>query len=220
MNRYPAPWQLKGSGYIIIYRFNPSFVERHGRVPDFLQGQFSGGFGSVMLVNYESSNAGPYGELLFIPGKFNHLGFKLNTISKIYVSTLDSVDNGWNNWGIPKEQAAFSFERQSSGHEHIQVALNGSRIAEFEISTHGPSFPVNTRLLPFPLVQHNNNKYYYTQFTGSGKGKLARIRELFIDGEHFPDISLCKPWAVIKVEPFSITFPAATVAEGSAHQLF
>jgi len=66
-------------------------VEEQSNIPVFLQGQFAGGLGTVMLVDYNTSNAGPYGELHFIPGKFKHQNKRLNSISKIYVSTLASV---------------------------------------------------------------------------------------------------------------------------------
>ena len=109
IKKYPAPWDLKGKGYIFLYKFNKKFVEQSGKVPEFLKDSFTGGFGSVMLVNYKQSNAGPYGELLFIPGKFKFNNKKLDNISKIYVSTMESVVNGRLNWGIPKEKADFSF---------------------------------------------------------------------------------------------------------------
>jgi hypothetical protein len=95
--QHPAPWHLTGKGYILLYKLQRSFIENHGMVPPFLQGKFSGGFGCIMLVDYATSDAGPYEELLFIPGKFHHEGKKLNTISKIYVSTIDSVVNGRRN---------------------------------------------------------------------------------------------------------------------------
>ena len=71
---YPAPWNLHGKGYIFLYKFKKDFVAQSGNVPAFLDGAFVGGFGSMMLVDYEESNAGPYGELLFIPGKFRFGG--------------------------------------------------------------------------------------------------------------------------------------------------
>ena len=114
---YPAPWNLRGKGYIFLYKFKKDFVGQNGNVPSFLDGAFAGGFGSVMLVDYEESDAGPYGELLFIPGKFRFGGQKLDTISKIYVSTMESVVNGRANWGIPKEKADFSFEKTDGGAE-------------------------------------------------------------------------------------------------------
>lgn len=119
MNKYPAPWQLNGYGYILLYQFKKSFTNEEA--PEFLKGKAISGFGSMMLVNYESSNCGPYGELLFIPGKYAHENKKLNTISKIYVSSMDSVDNGRANWGIPKEMAHFTFEKSSQNKEHVIV---------------------------------------------------------------------------------------------------
>ncbi|HHX59130.1 MAG TPA: acetoacetate decarboxylase family protein, partial [Epulopiscium sp.] len=119
MNNYPAPWTLIGSGYILLYRFDTNFANE--QAPDFLKEKAIPGIGSVMLVNYEAANCGPYGELLIIPGKYNYKNRKLHTINKIYVSSQDSVDNGRMNWGIPKEHANFSFEPLSDKLEKVTV---------------------------------------------------------------------------------------------------
>ena len=210
---YPAPWDLHGKGYIFIYRFKKDFAEKYGNVPDFLQGRFAGGFGSVMLVDYEQSDAGPYGELLFIPGKFTCGGKKLDTISKIYVSTEESVENGRENWGIPKEKADFSFEKISDGTEKITVSVRGRTAAAFTIESGKLSFPVSTKLLPFPLVQQYAGKRYFTNFFGKGKGHLAKVKDMSIDPALFPDVSVCRPLAVIRVDPFDITFPKAEMED-------
>jgi hypothetical protein len=181
-------------------------------IPPFLHGKFSGGFGCIMLVDYATSDVGPYGELLFIPGKFQHEGEKLNTISKIYVSTLDSVVNGRRNWGIPKEQAEFVFDQIDEHHEHIVIKTGASPIAEFSIRSGGLSFPVNTRFLPFPLVQKQEDEYFYTTFTGKGKGKLAHMEKVTINDKLFPDVSACKLLFALKVEPFSIEFPKPRIS--------
>ena len=204
---HPAPWHLIGKGYILLYKLQKSFIEIRGNVPEFLKGQFSGGFGCIMIVDYATSDAGPYCELLFIPGKFHHNGKKLSTISKIYVSTMDSVVNGRRNWGIPKEQADFIFDKIDKHRENIIIKKEGELIAEFSIRTGFLSFPVNTALLPFPLVQKYENKYFYTTFKGKGKGKLASIEKIFINDKLFPDVSICKILAALKVDPFSIDFP-------------
>ena len=208
---YPSPWNLTGKGYIMIYRFNSNFVNKFGNVPGFLEGKFSGGFGSVMLVDYSSTNAGPYSELLFIPGKFKHENKKIDTISKIYVSTMESVVNGKNNWGIPKEQADFKFEMIDVKREHIVISTKKDVVADFIIKSYSVSFPVNTKLIPFPLVQLHEDKYFYTNFSGAGKGRFAKLESVSINSEYFPDISLCKPIAVIKVEPFKIYFPESRI---------
>ncbi|MNJ43467.1 Acetoacetate decarboxylase (ADC) [compost metagenome] len=211
MKMFPAPRTLQGKGYIMIYRFSPEFVKSKGRVPEFLQGKFAGGWGSVMLVDYASSNAGPYGELLFIPGKFHHKERKLNTISQIYVSSMESVVNGIHNWGIPKQLAHFNFEDLGGKRERVTVSVDGENVADLTLSAFGPSFPISTSLMPFPLVQLHSDQYYYTRFFGKGKGKLARVESIQVNGTLFPDISGVKPIAVIKVEPFKITFPVAEI---------
>lgn len=211
IKKYPAPWDLKGKGYIFLYKFNKKFVEQSGKVPEFLKDSFTGGFGSVMLVNYKQSNAGPYGELLFIPGKFKFNNKKLDNISKIYVSTMESVVNGRLNWGIPKEKADFSFEQIDTKIEKVKVSLEGKLIAEFEIKYGRFFFPVSTKLLPFPLVQRFDGKNYFTNFYGKGKGHFAHIRKMKINPDFFPDVSIVKPIAIIRVDPFSITFPKANI---------
>ncbi|MCQ2513430.1 MAG: acetoacetate decarboxylase family protein [Lachnospiraceae bacterium] len=213
MKSYPAPWNLNGKGYIFIYKFREDFVNRHGNVPEFLKEKFAGGFGSVMLVDYENSDAGPYGELLFIPGKFRFEGKKLDTISRIYVSTMESVINGRANWGIPKDKAEFSFEQISENTEKATISVDGTLAAEFTLRTGKLAFPVSTKLLPFPLVQEYEGKRFFTNFFGKGTGHLAKLIDVKIHSELFPDISLCRPIAVIQVEPFNITFPKAETVE-------
>ena len=208
---YPAPWNLRGKGYIFIYKFKKDFIEQSGNVPPFLDGAFAGGFGSVMLVNYKESNAGPYGELLFIPGKFRFGGKRLDTISKIYVSTMESVANGRANWGIPKEKADFSFKETDEDTEKATVTVDGRIAAEFTLRSGKFSFPVSTKLLPFPLVQQYEGKHYFTDFFGKGKGHLSKIIDMKIDTALFPNVSVCHPIAVIRVDPFNITFPEANI---------
>jgi len=207
---YPAPWTLSGKGYILLYKFPKTFVEEKTSLPEFLKGHFAGGFGALMLVDYTSSDAGPYGELLLIPGKFKHEGKKLNTISNIYVSTMASVINGRKNWGIPKELADFSFQSTDRNTETVSVFSGENMVAEFTLKSGKLSFPVTTKLLPLPLVQYHEGKYYYTTFQGKGTGKFAELEDVRINPQFFPDISGYRPLSAIKVEPFKITFPVAT----------
>ena len=92
---YPAPWNLSGKGFIIIYKFSNNNLKHHSNYlnpgPGFA---FKSGFGCIMLVDYNSSNIGAYKEILFIPGKFAIKGDKKYSITKIYVSENDSVVNG------------------------------------------------------------------------------------------------------------------------------
>ena len=66
----PAPWNLTGDAYIMVYKFSKGFVQEYGFLADYQQDRFLGYVGTVMLVDYKTSGVGPYRELLFIPGMF------------------------------------------------------------------------------------------------------------------------------------------------------
>ena len=117
--------------------------------------------------------------------------------------------NGRQNWGIPKEKAAFSFQKTGNRTERITISAEDEQIADFTLRAGSVPFPVNTRLLPFPLVQWYENKFFYTTFSGRGTGHLASLEHVSVNPARFPDISKSKPLAVIKVDPFQITFPVA-----------
>lgn len=212
-----APWHLSGKGYILLYRFPKTFADGlSDHLPQFLRGRFAGGFGAVMVVDYHTSDVGPYGELLCIPGRFHVDGRRLCTISDIYVSTLASVVNGRKNWAIPKQLADISFEQTGGHEERVVVVSGGAPVATIGFSWDRIPFPVSTSLMPFPLVQQQEPLEgdqeairRYTTFNGSGTGRLAHVTSMSIDGNRFPDVSAFHPIAAIRVDPFNITFPLA-----------
>ena len=126
----PAPWTLTGDGLMLFYRFPREFVLENGFVPPELCQSFVGGFGSVMLVDYQTSNVGPYRELLFIPGQFQFGSKRYYAITKIYVSTQISVENGRINWAIPKEIADFHI---SADRQTFAVTHEGKSILDLNI---------------------------------------------------------------------------------------
>lgn len=209
----PAPWNLTGNGYILLFKFSEEFVSTRGFIPPYFKDRFQHGLGSIMLVDYHSSTAGPYQELLFIPGKFLHQGQQLHTITKIYVSTPTSVINGRSNWGIPKELANFNFTPLDQHNDKIAVTVNGNSVMEIHLKSGWLSFPVHTTLLPFPLVQNLDQKIYYTKFIGKGTGKLAKVVDINVNQKYFPDIGAVKPLAVLKISNFKLTFPIARMVE-------
>ncbi len=154
---------MSGKGYIFLYPLTKEFVTTQGMVPDFLKGRYTGGFASMMLVNYADSNVGPYSELLFIPGKFDYKGKKWQTISKIYVSSEASIVNGRKNWGIPKERATFEFKRLNEREERIIVTAGETRILDVVLRSGVIPFPVSTKFLPFHLVQRENQQEIISQ---------------------------------------------------------
>lgn len=206
----PAPWTLKGEGIILIYHFKKSWVEENAHLPEQLKGKFQGGFGYVMLVNYKESPVGPYRELLFIPGKFQKND--LQSITKIYVDSEASTQNGRKNWGIPKETLPFTWESKK-GRDLIAIKNGTKEVFSAEISHAGLSFPVSTALLPLRLGQTFENVNFLTKPSGSGWGKLAKINQLDLDPKFFPDIRSTKPLLAIKVNPFNIHFPNPSLSD-------
>lgn len=200
----PSPWELSGEGIIMIFRFKKDWVENFALLPKHLKGKFKGGLGYVMLVNYHTSPVGPYHELLIIPGKFRKT--KKQSITKIYVDSKASTQNGRNNWGIPKETLPFTWKKEN-GKDIVEIKSGDNVVFSTEITSGGISFPVTTSVLPLSLCQTWNGVKYYTKPSGTGWGKLAKIKSLDLDPNFFPDIREIKPLLVVKVNPFHVNFP-------------
>jgi len=209
----PAPWSLVGKGYVILVKLDPAFVAEHVTVPDGLKGRFSGGIGTVMFVDYLSSDVGPYRELLFVPGMFS-LGLnKYFSITRIYVSTMDSVVNGRNNWGIPKELAEFEVTRD--GHDEIvRVGMQGRLITELVFHTFPGWLPVTTALVPprlRTLAHHHEGKTYLTTPFARGVVSPARLIHAMVEGSAFPDFTRGRFLGTLSVPKFLMAFPEATI---------
>ncbi len=204
----PPPWTLHGDGLVLVAHFPEAFVREHGFLADFQQSSYRGWVGTLMLVDYTTSNVGPYRELLFIPGLFSIGGKTTFSISKIYVSTQVSVDNGIENWGIPKEQADFDITPNPDGSTTYVVSKQGKPFFTVRATSGGLSFPVSTRLLPgFQVTQKRRDELLLTAPTATGKGRLARLHNLQIDSAYFPDISHGTRLATIAVRDFTMVFP-------------
>ena len=211
MSVFPAPWNLKGKGYIVLFKFSKEEIAADIFLSEFFKNNFAGGLASLMIVEYQSSNAGPYNEVLLIPGKFNYKGKKKNTISKIFVSTMASVENGIRNWAIPKEFADIKFEQESNCCEKITASVGGKEFFSASFSKYWFPFPVHTAFLPFPLVQLMDYKAYFTKFKGKGWGCLAKLVSIKTNPAYFPNLSSKKIIAAIRVDPFRISFPEAKI---------
>ncbi|HUN56324.1 MAG TPA: acetoacetate decarboxylase family protein [Smithella sp.] len=204
----PAPWNLEGRGYIVLYKFKKKFLQTRAYLPKEEKMEPAGGLGALMIVDYKSSNAGPYSELLFIPGKLHINGGRWHRITRIYVSTMDSVLNGRKNWAIPKDLADFKFS-QNGNMEEVEISTGGRTFFRASLKVWGPRFPASTKLLPFPLMQGEKGSYLNTNFSGSGWGRFATLMKIEADQVFFPDLSLAKPLAAMFVDPFKIVFPRA-----------
>jgi hypothetical protein len=203
----PPPWSLEGDGYIVLYWFERGFIERYGKVPAFLRGAYLGGPGAVMLIDYRTSNVGPYRELLFIPGRFRWQGRTTACITSIYVSTEASVVSGRANWGIPKELAHIACETSPDG-ERFRVERDGKLVLDATLKPGRLPFPVHTSLLPMPpLVQERQGLILETRLSGRGWGRLARLMRMEVAPALFPDVAAARPLLGLHIRRFRLTFP-------------
>lgn len=116
-----APWKCKGESFWFfgyakgtdypgLSFFNP--LEGASTFADeSVTGKFKGGLTSILVVRYTESPVGPYDEIIWVPGEFEVplAGKKANRITRIYVSSRESVYNGRKNWNICKTLAHFEF---------------------------------------------------------------------------------------------------------------
>jgi hypothetical protein len=208
----PPPWNLRGDGYILLYRFSAQtqLGGQAGFVPPELQPHFRGGLGAVMLVDYKDTPVGPYHELLFIPGFFDFHGQSFPSISKIYVSTWASIVNGRENWRIPKEEAQFaSYQRGNVERIRIQQP-DGSLIADITLEMSRWRFPITTGVVPPALrtvVQNDPIKSYEITLAGQGWAQPTHLHHVRVDPTYFPDFTQGQLLTAVRVSNFSLTFP-------------
>jgi hypothetical protein len=196
----PPPWELTGSGYIILFKFPSEFFEKEGNIPPVLNKYLKFRVGAVILVNYTSSDVGPYKELLFIPGIFHYEKKYYLSISKIYVSTIASVINGQNNWGIPKELADFELKNLGNKSEKFIISKGNKMIMDITFSPGKLALPIHNKFFPVPFIQYFLEKLFFYKLSAKGKGKFAEILDIQINDEYFPDVNKIKPLTVIKIE--------------------
>ena len=215
----PPPWNLRGSAWIVALKLSPDSPANDAFLPADLAGQGRGLASYLMYVDYSQSGCGPYRELLFIPGAFPFEdGRRHLTISRIVVSTWDSVVNGRRNWGIPKDRADFAVDTGlGSGREvHIRVSSDGREMCDLRLATlpFAPQLPVHGALVPArlrTLAQRLDGRTYYYAPLARGWIRPGRLLSWRFDAALFPDLAEAAVVAVFKVESLSMAFPVARV---------
>lgn len=210
----PAPWAIEGRGFLSLLRFDSGFLDDDPFVPPALAGRrLPGRLGVMMFVDYAATPAGPYRELLFIPGRYELGGVRFRSISRIFVSTMDSVVNGRRNWGIPKDLAEFEIERGKRS-ERVRIAAGGKVFADLEFQRTRLSLPVTTATMPAPLRrlgQVLGGRHFLLSPSARGRAGLASLSSATVDPLVFPDIGQGIPLVTAEITQFRMTFPDPTV---------
>ena len=212
----PAPWNVKGRAYWIMYRFPDAFI-REAFGPRI---QPAGGIGFVGLVDYSSTNVGVYQELMLIPGRAKYPGSTGYSVSHIVVDSEASMVNGRANWGIPKGMAVFAWREDGRGSEHIVAQQQGETMLDIRLRRRGPAVPFHSGLIPggLSIVQRLSDKTLKTRFTTRCRICLARVESCQSAGTLFPDISAFSPLGVFYMPSFNIDMWPAAVYDQSQGQ--
>ena len=212
----PAPWRLHGSGYVLLMRLPEQLIDRHGFVPPSLAGKRRGRTAYVMFMDYASSDCGPYHELLITPARFDFNPGTYSSITRIYVSTYDSVVNGRRNWGIPKDHADFEVQRELDRSHHITLSRSGHTFAELHLRNFGLNLPVHSGLVPASmrtLMQHWQQKVYGITLQATGKLRGAKVVDWRFDPTLFPDLAQGTVLVGAYLPSFEMTFPVPSVRD-------
>ncbi|MFT5924329.1 MAG: hypothetical protein ACJASL_004177 [Paraglaciecola sp.] len=203
---YPAPWQLTGSGVVLVMRLSKSWKARYGL------SDYKGLIASLCLVNYQTSPVGPYCEILFIPGTLKNPKGKHLSISHIFVDSENSMKAGQKNWGIPKKMAKFDWQDDGKTVQ-VDIKHEGHPCFTFKAKRLGPSIPIIEAMLPITLYQKRDNHHFWTKPKAKGQAKFASVSDLGgsnnEDGQGFPDLSSQTILAASIIDGFSMRFPEA-----------
>lgn len=214
--RVEPPWTLEGSGSILLFRFEPDFLERNAFLPETLRHDLAGRLGLVMLVDYRDSAVGPYWELLFLAGPILLDRRRVFSVTKIYVSSEASAVNGRENWGIPKEVADFEVDRRGRT-ERVIVTHGGRTVADLTLGFRRLSLPVSAAVLPRSwrtLLQPAQGRTFITTLEGRGTVHPATLLKARIDPELFPDLTQGRELAAVHASRFHLLFPPARIVTG------
>lgn len=218
-----APWDLTGLGWIVALRLPPDSPARTSFLRPADAASLRSPLALLMYVDYASSPCGPDRELLFIPGHVPFAdGRRHHTISRILVSTWDSVVNGRRNWGIPKDRADFEVTpiegvpggesivvREPGGRELCALRLAPARFA--------PALPAPLALVPErlrTLAQRFGGRTYYYAPGASGRVRPGRLLESHFEAGRFADLGAARIVTTLRVEAFDLRFPVARIVDG------
>lgn len=211
----PAPWRLEGSGLILLLKSPAATSDpRWHAIPD-TDELARPGIGLLMFVDYWRSEVGPYRELLFIPGRFQWGERRFLSVTRILVSTGESVAGGRANWGIPKELAEFRLSGEPGGLLDLSVSQGGQPVADIAWRGKGPALPVTTAFVPAALrtlVQVLDGKQFRLAPSASGRISAARLDRLETNPALFPALDPRRVLTALSVPRFEMTFPAAHIS--------
>ncbi|MGB5624038.1 MAG: acetoacetate decarboxylase family protein [Gammaproteobacteria bacterium] len=211
----PAPWRLEGSGLLLLLKTSAAARDPRWHAMSGTDELARSGLGLLMFVDYQRSDAGPYRELLFIPGQFQCGQRRAWSVTRILVSSQASVAGGRANWGIPKELGKFRLSGEPGDSLELGVSQDGQPVADIAWHSRGPALPVTTAVVPKALrtlIQILDGKQFQLVPSASGRIGAARVDRLETNPALFPALDLRRVVAALSVPRFKMTFPVADIS--------
>lgn len=134
----PAPWILEGYAFqtlnLVEIENCRSFIPSELEIVSVFPGKTLGG---VYFSAYQSGSILEYNELIVVPALVRYQGKVGTWISHIYVDNQDSVAGGREIWGLPKEMAEFTWEKNgvSVDRDNRQLCYFRHQQGLFNLST-------------------------------------------------------------------------------------
>jgi hypothetical protein len=200
--RAPAPWRLTGRGLVVAVWLPARQV-----------GPLAGlaGPGAVMWVDYAESGVGPYGELL-VARQVRTADGRRPHVSQIVVDSVDSVENGRQNWEIPKTLATVSWSEDGTS---ASAEDEGGPLGRIVVRPWGPRLPVGLDWLPSrwrTLHQPRGELALRTTVRGSGGIRPCALTRFELPEARWPDLRGARVLGAVVVSDFELIFPAAVTA--------
>lgn len=214
-----APWNnLKGWGYISVYKPNPEWVLDCANLSPWDKDHYAGGPAVTMLVRYLSADCGPYDELLCIMGRFRTNRGVYPKLHRIWVSSQDSIVSGRFNWANPKELAEFDINETDKGVSASVKSDLGEISLAYRASRLGIKFPVTTALATKNMRLMVNNTLpeqkrpeplCYSEPQAKGWCKVTKLESFQSKEGMLPALSTQKNIINLHAQPFKLAFPKA-----------
>ncbi|WP_235692648.1 hypothetical protein [Deinococcus aquaedulcis] len=192
----PPPWHLRGRAWMAVYaRPQP---------------------GAVLLVRYSHSPVGPYDEVMWVALGAPSPAGPRPQVTRIAVSTPQSVTWGRANWGIPKTLARFEW-LGTPERGQVRIQEEGRPLAHLAFQGFGPALPVSAVPVPAPwrtLAQprlDGENGWWLTRVGLTGRVQPARL-SVVDAGALRLGLDRVRPLVTVAVPSGHLHFPVPTPA--------
>lgn len=192
----PAPWLLTGRGLVVVLSARGP-VKGRGVV---------GRISAVALVDYESSDVGPYRELLHVPHLTRLADAVGPTVDHIWVTLHASAISGNENWGLTKTVADIERTAEPDGLERWTASDGEGDLARVVHRPFGPPLPVAKPAGLGRLLQVRGERSFATPVGVRGLIRATRLRETSFDPARVADLDRHRVLGAVSITAGTMTF--------------